>query len=377
MTPTRGNGSPREDTGASAVLDAMGERPSPWLDGSGAHADIVLSTRVRMARNLRGVAFTHRAREDELKNVLARIERATASAPSFEGGSFLAVHELSATDRKFLVERHLVSHELSDAARPRGLALALGERLSLMVNEEDHLRLQSIVSGLMLGEAWSLADAADDELDGALEYAYHEEWGYLTACPTNAGTGLRVSVLIHLPALGLTKQIDRVLKGVTQIGLAVRGFYGEGSEFRGNLFQISNQTTLGPAEKETLDSLERVTRKILGAEEQARETLLRDARIQIEDKVYRAYGSLRYGRAMAEEEVMNLCSAVRLGVALGLAGLPPLATLNELLVLAQPAHLQRRFGGRLDGVLENVRRADFVRARLEATPLGADGAGSS
>jgi protein arginine kinase len=360
----------------SPSLEHMIAHPSPWLDGSGSKAEIVLSTRVRLARNLRNSSFTHRAREDELRAVLGSVERAAGRSGSFSGGAFLAMHDLGPLDRVFLVERHLVSHELSDAARPRGLLVAPGERLSIMVNEEDHIRLQSLVSGLMLGDAWSIADQADDDLDGALDYAYHDEWGYLTACPTNAGTGLRASVLIHLPALVLTKQIEKVLKGIMQMGLAVRGFYGEGTEVVGNLFQISNQTTLGLSEKETLESLERVTRQILAAEERARETLLRDARIQIEDKIYRAFGSLRYGRTMSSAEVVNLCSAVRLGVALGLAELPPLRALNELLVLTQPAHLQRYLGRVMEQTERNVRRAEFVReylARAQSEPRGAGG----
>jgi protein arginine kinase len=354
----------REEAMTPPSFESMLARPSPWLDGTGAHPEIVLSTRIRLARNLRSSPFTHRAREDELKTVLGSVERAAARSSAFGGGTFLPMHELGEMERTLLVERHLVSHELSDSARPRGLFVAPGERLSIMVNEEDHIRLQSLVSGLMLGEAWSLADQADDELDGSLEYAYHDEWGYLTACPTNAGTGLRASVLIHLPALVLTKQIEKVLKGIMQMGLAVRGFYGEGTEVMGNLFQISNQTTLGLSEKETLESLERVTRQILAAEERARETLLKDARIQTEDKVYRAYGSLRYGRTMTSQEVVNLCSAVRLGVALGLPGLPKLRVLNELLVVTQPAHLQRRAGRTMETAERNVKRAEFVREYL-------------
>jgi protein arginine kinase len=239
-----------------------------------------------------------------------------------------------------------------------------------MVNEEDHIRLQSLVPGLQLMEAWHLANSADNDLDSALEFAFNQELGYLTACPTNAGTGLRASVLIHLPALVLTKEIDKVLKGVMQMGLAVRGFYGEGSEVIGNLFQISNQTTLGQNEKSTLEGLERVTRQILAAEEKARETLLRDARIQIEDKVYRAYGSLRYGRTMTSQEVVNLTSAVRLGVSLGFVELPPLRLLNELLIITLPAHLQRKLGHELESADRNVRRAEFVRNYLASAGEG-------
>jgi protein arginine kinase len=356
------------------TLEELTLTPSPWLAAPGPHSDIVLSTRTRLARNMREYPFTQRAREEQLRSILSGMERAAQHCSAFDGSQFFQMQDLSTLDRLFLVERHLVSHELSDSTRPRGLLVAPGERVSVMVNEEDHIRLQSLVSGFHLGEAWRLADQADDELDATLEYAYHSEWGFLTACPTNTGTGLRASVLIHLPALVLTKEIDKVLKGVMQMGLAVRGFYGEGSEVVGNLFQISNQTTLGNDEKSALDSLERVTRQILGAEEKARETLLRDARIQIEDKVYRAYGSLRHGRSMSSQEVVNLSSAVRLGVALGFVNLPELKVLNELLVITLPAHLQRRLGTELKSDDRNVRRADFVRNYLASAADGADSA---
>jgi protein arginine kinase len=346
-------------------LDQLARDPSPWLDASGPHADMVLSTRVRLARNLVGVPFTHRARDEQLVSVLGAVERAAESSDTFKGGGLLKMHELSPVERQFLVERHLVSHELSDGARPRGLYVTPGERLSIMVNEEDHLRLQALCSGFQLAEAWAVAEHADDEIDGALEYAFTDELGYLTACPTNVGTGMRASVLIHLPALVLTKQIDKVLKSIMQVGLAVRGLYGEGSEVMGNLFQISNQTTLGHSEKESVESLDRVSRQILDYEERARDVLVRDAKTQIEDKVWRAYGSLRYGRSMASEEVINLCSAIRLGVALGFAGLPPLRTLNELLVLTQPAHLTRRAGRDLGAPERNALRAELVRTHLE------------
>jgi protein arginine kinase len=346
-------------------LDRLAQVPSPWLDATGPHADIVLSTRVRLARNLVGVPFTHRARDEQLVSVLGAVERAATSATAFEGGGLLKMHELTPTDRQFLVERHLVSHELSDGARPRGLYVTPGERLSIMVNEEDHLRLQALCSGFQLAEAWQLAEHADDEIEGSLEYAFTDELGYLTACPTNVGTGMRAAVLIHLPALVLTKQIDKVLKSIMQVGLAVRGLYGEGSQVMGNLFQISNQTTLGHSEKESVESLDRVSRQILDYEERARDVLVRDAKTQIEDKVWRAYGSLRYGRSMSSEEVINLCSAIRLGVALGFAGLPPLKTLNELLVLTQPAHLTRPAGRDLDAPERNALRAELVRTHLE------------
>jgi protein arginine kinase len=339
---------------------------SPWLLGEGPHAEMVLSTRIRLARNLRDVPFTHRAREEQLQGVLASVTSAAQAAPSLRDGLLLRMSECSAIERQVLVERHLVSHELGDGARPRGILVAPDQRLSLMINEEDHLRLQALTPGFQLAEAWSLADRCDDELDPALEFAFSEEIGYLTSCPTNAGTGLRASVLIHLPALVLLEEIQRVLKSVMQVGLNVRGLYGEHSEVMGNLFQISNQTTLGRSERDSIESLERVTRQIIETEERARERMLRDARVQIEDKVWRAYGTLRYCRSIHAREVINLCSAVRLGVAMGLPGLCALRTLNELLVLTQPAHLQRSHGGELTPAERNIVRAGLVRERLAA-----------
>jgi len=348
------------------AVDALLGRPSPWLKGEGPHSDLVLSTRIRLARNLQNVPFTHRAREEQLQGVLLSVSQAADHTQAFGGGRFFRMNEMTAIERQILVERRLVSHELGDGARPRGIVIADDEKLSLMINEEDHLRLQSMTPGFQLAEAWSQADAADDELDQALDFAFSEEIGYLTSCPTNAGTGLRASVLIHLPALVLLEEIQKVLKSIMQVGLNVRGLYGEHSEVMGNLFQVSNQTTLGRSERDSIESLERVTRQIIDTEERARERMMRDARVQIEDKVWRAYGALRYCRSIHSREVINLCSAVRLGVALGLPGLVPMRVINELLVLTQPAHLQRQFGADMGSAERNVCRAQLVRERLAA-----------
>jgi len=356
----------KRKTASPRSFEELIDRPSPWLSGDGPHADLVLSTRIRLARNLSHVPFTHRARDEQLRGVMASVSSAADRSESFAGGLLLRMNEMSNVERQVLVERHLVSHELGDGARPRGIVVSPGERLSLMINEEDHLRLQSMTPGFQLAEAWAMADRADDELNQALDFAFSDEIGYLTACPTNAGTGLRASVLIHLPALVLLDEIQKVLKGVMQVGLSVRGLYGEHSEVMGNLFQISNQTTLGRSERDSIESLERVTRQILDTEERARERMMRDARVQIEDKVWRAYGTLRYCRSIHAREVINLCSAIRLGVALGLPALCPLRVVNELLVLTQPAHLQRYAGGDLSPAERNVTRAQLVRERLAA-----------
>jgi len=348
------------------TFDDLIARPSPWLGADGPHADLVVSTRVRLARNLQSVPFTHRARDEQLQGVLASVASAAQSAIAFSGGLLLRMNELGTVERQILVERHLVSHELGDGARPRGILIAPEERLSLMINEEDHLRLQAMSSGFQLAEAWTLADHADDELDQSLDFAFSDEIGYLTSCPTNTGTGLRASVLIHLPALVLLQEIRKVLKSVMQVGLNVRGLYGEHSDVMGNLFQISNQTTLGQSERDSIETLDRVTRQVIQTEERARDRLIRDARIQTEDKVWRAYGILRYCRSITSQDVINLCSAVRLGASLGLPGLCPLHVINELLVLTQPAHLQRYSGGDLSPDERNVYRAQLVRERLTA-----------
>ncbi|HEV8129518.1 MAG TPA: protein arginine kinase [Candidatus Eisenbacteria bacterium] len=335
-----------------------------WLDGTGPSSDIVLSTRVRLARNMKDVPFTHRAREEQLAMVYSSTVTAVRKTPPLSGTSAFQMRDLTPLDRQFLVERHLISNDLADNGKLRGLLVLPDESVAVMVNEEDHLRLQALASGFQLRSAWEAVNSIDDELAQDLDYAFSDELGYLTACPTNAGTGMRASVLIHLPSLVLTKQIGKVLQGITQVGLAVRGFYGEGSQIMGNFFQISNQTTLGQSERETIDSLERVTRQIIDYEQRARDELVKDARVQIEDKIWRAYGTLRHSRVISSQEVINLSSAVRFGVALNMEGLTDVSTLNEMLIRTQPAHLQLFTGREMEQRERNVVRADYVRGLL-------------
>ncbi len=328
----------------SDVLDGLVGKPSHWLTAEGGEADLVLSTRVRLARNLADHHFAQRADDQALRSIVSRVVSACESSAELRGGSFLPISELEELDRQFLAERHLISREMMALERPGGLYLSSDERTSVMINEEDHLRLQAVVSGLDTDAAWERVRSAEEDLDGSLDLAFSDELGYLTACPTNVGTGMRVSVFMHLPSLVLTKKIRQVLRGVSQVGLAVRGFYGEGSEILGNFFQISNQNTLGHAESEILTDLEKVVRQVIDAEQRARGLLVRDARLQIEDKVFRAHGVLRNARMLTAQEMINLTSAVRFGVAIGVCREVSLATLNELLVLTQPAHLQKLAG---------------------------------
>ena len=347
-----------------------------WLDASGDHADIVLSTRIRLARNVEGYAFTSRARDGERLRVLAQVREALREVPGLEGGLLFRVDELPSGDRLLLHERHLVSKELAglDAQHPvrSGAAVYLADGTGVMINEEDHLRLQTLRSGFALQSAYEVLERADRELGGRVPFAYHPEFGFLTACPTNTGTGLRASVLIHLPGLVLTKEIGKVLSGLQQMGLTYRGLYGEGSEVVGNFFQISNQTTLGRSEDELLEHLEAVVRKVIESEEKARQVLLRDAGYIIEDKLWRAYGTLRYARSLTFDEAMNYLSGVRLAVGLKLIAGLSVYTLNKLLIFSQAAHLSQQEGRPLSEGEANLARARYVREAL-ARETGTDG----
>lgn len=277
------------------------------------------------------------------------------------------MQELPLLDRQFLLERHLVSHDLTSEGIGRGLVLSADEGASILINEEDHLRVQTLEGGFRLEEAWQRALRVDEALETCLVFAWNEELGYLTACPTNVGTGLRASVLLHLPALVLTGRMKKILTGVSQVGLNVRGFYGEGSEVVGNFFQISNQVTLGDAEEETLTKLTRVVKQILEWEEKAQEQLLRQARLQVEDKIFRAWGVLRSSRLLSSQETVGLLSAARFGVTLELRNLPAIPVLNELLIRCQPAHLQKTAGREMSSEERNEFRARLVRRILGVT----------
>ncbi len=340
-----------------------------WLDASGPKPTIVLSTRIRLARNLRGIPFSQRSRDADRTAVLERVTEAAAASERLAGAVTFRLDQLERPDRQLLHERHLVSKELAGLdreARPRpGAALLAQGAVGVMVNEEDHLRLHGMRSGFDLEDAYAAVEAVDADLGRLLPFAFHPEFGYLTSCPTNAGTGLRASVLIHLPGLVLTKEINKVLQGLSQVGLTFRGLYGEGSEVVGNFFQLSNQTTLGKGEGELVDQLGKIVRQVIEYEEQAREVLLKTAPEEMEDKTWRAYGLLKHARRLTFEETMNLLSGVRLGVGLNLLPGPSVYTLNKLLIFTQPAHLAA-MDGRSSGDRElPTVRAAYVRRLLE------------
>jgi protein arginine kinase len=340
-----------------------------WLDASGPASHLVLSTRIRLARNLATYPFATRTNLADREAILRDVSQAARETVSLRNALTFRLDRMERADRQLLHERHLVSKELAGideqaVVRP-GSALLVQDRVGVMLNEEDHLRLQGLRSGFDLEVAYQEVDRLDGELGQRLPFAFHMEFGYLTSCPTNVGTGLRASVLIHLPGLVLTKEISKVLQGLAQVGLTFRGLYGEGSEVVGNFFQLSNQTTLGKSEKELLDHLGKMVRQVIEYEEQAREVLARDVPTIIEDKVWRAYGLLRHARSLSFDETMNLLSGVRLGVGLGMVDQCGMYALNKLLVHTQPAHLAAVEGVQPDDPDLSVRRARYVRALLE------------
>lgn len=346
------------------MIDKLINQSASWLSGKGPDAEVVLSSRVRLARNLTRYPFVHRAKTEQLRRIGTTVKNSLRKIGYLEQASLLELHSLLPLDRFFLAERHLISHDLIQHTRERILILNENENVTIIVNEEDHLRLQAFTSGLDLYEAYRLIDQVDSELEAELDYAFSDSFGYLTACPTNVGTGMRASVLLHLPALALTKEIDKILRAVSQLGISVRGLYGEGTEVKGNFFQISNQITLGKREEDILAELEKMVRDIITYEHGARETLLRDARAFIEDKIFRAYGIIKNARILTSDEIISLFSAVRLGIGLGLVDSVDISTLNELLVFTQPAHLQRLFGKEMKPDERDIARANYVRERV-------------
>jgi protein arginine kinase len=344
----------------------MIKTPGEWMRGTGPEAEIVISSRVRLARNVRGYRFITKMDTAERTACEAHIQQQIAESKTIPAGMYLQVHKLDAMDRKFLVERHLISKEHEDAQHHRGVAVSADEAIAIMVNEEDHIRLQVLQSGFQLQEAWRICNRIDDALEERLDYSFSPQLGYLTACPTNVGTGMRVSVMLHLPALVHTREIEKVFHAVAKMNLAVRGLYGEGTEASGHFYQISNQVTLGRTEESIVKNVEEVIPSIVGYEHRARQALLNSAkdRRRLEDRIWRAYGQLKYAQLLHSDEAMMMLSALRMGLHLGVLKDLSMRTINELFVFIQPAHLQKQIGRILEPMERDVRRAEFVRAKL-------------
>lgn len=347
------------------TIDDFVKQDTEWLKGTGPSANIVMSSRTRLARNIEKLPFSNRATKQQLEEILNITEAAVRQSGFLKNALFIRLKDLSEVDRIFLVERHLMSPEHARGADYKALIVDPNEIVSIMVNEEDHLRIQVMQSGLNVRECWRIIDEIDTELSKALPFAFSPKWGYLTACPTNAGTGLRGSTMLHLPALVFTGQIGKILQAIAKLGMNVRGLYGEGTEAMGNIFQISNQISMGITEEDIIDNIERITNQLISREDATRKMLVVKNKEGLNDRISRAYGTLKSAHIINSSETVALLSAIRLGVDLGLVKNMDRRTVNELFLLTQPAHLQKLEGKLLNADERDVKRADIVRGKLK------------
>ena len=347
-------------------LADLTQHAGEWLRGLGPMHDVVISSRVRLARNLAGMPFLSRCTPQQQAELEQRLREVTLNASLGDKCFYVDVATAGALDRQLLVERHLISRQHADAAHPRGVAVSADETVAIMVNEEDHLRIQVLRSGLQLTEAAQEMSRIDDQLERKVQFAYHDRYGYLTACPTNVGTGLRVSVMLHLPALKMTGEIEKAFRAARDMRLAIRGLYGEGTEATGDFFQISNQSTLGRGEQQILEDFrDHCIPHFIQYERRVRESLCRRRMIALEDKANRAYALLRAARMISSDETMYLLSLVRLGMNLGMFRGLDVQRLNELFLLTQPAHLQKIHNREMEPAQRSEVRAAYIRRRLD------------
>jgi len=345
-------------------LDDLTQHTSEWLKGTGPHSNIVMSSRIRLARNLTGVPFPSRASKQVLVEIMEDIEKTVPKIDYLKKAIIFRMSALDNIDKQFLVERHLMSHEHASMTEGKALVVSPEEILSVMINEEDHLRIQVMQSGLNLGETWKIIDMIDNNFSAKMRFAYMPNWGYLTACPTNTGTAMRGSVMLHLPALVMTKQINKVLAAIAKLSFATRGFYGEGTQARGNFYQISNQVSLGHSEQDIIQNINGLIRQVIEQEEQARQALLVQNRPMLEDKIFRSLGVLKNAYIISSQETIELLSMVRLGIDLGIIKKIKNQVVNQLLIMIQPAHLQKIEGKKLSASARDTKRAAIIRERL-------------
>lgn len=345
----------------------ISEAISPWMKESGPDDDIVLSSRIRLARNLDEYTFPLLTYKHDGEAVLNQIKSHIGEHTNDELAKLelILMQDMESIQKQVLVEKHLISPHLANDASHGAVLLSADESISIMINEEDHIRIQHLASGLKLKEVLERSNHIDDLLEETLDFAFDEKRGYLTSCPTNVGTGMRASVMMHLPALVLTQQLNRIAPAINQLGLVVRGIYGEGSEALGNLFQISNQMTLGKSEMDIVEDLQSVVLQLIERERHAREMLLQNSKTQLENRVYRSYGVLQYSRIIDSKEAANCLSDVRLGIDLSLIQDVSRTILNELMILTQPGFLQQYAGERLSPNERDIRRASIIREALK------------
>ncbi len=336
-----------------------------WIGKANDSKDVVISSRIRLARNLKGISFPSYADEKQLAGVNEEIRKALQVKTNIGMLHPLQIEELSAADRLVLVEKHLCSPQFIEQPHLRMLVVNQEQTISIMVNEEDHLRIQTITPGFSLEEALALANQVDDYLEQSLEYCYDECCGYLTACPTNVGTGIRASVMLHLPALAMVDQLKKVLPALTHIGINIRGFYGEGTESLGDIYQISNQVTLGQSEEDLTNNLKSICRQVVEQERSVREALYKESKLQLEDRLCRSYGILSNSRIISSQEALKLLSDVKLGAELGI--LPDInnRSVMELMFLTRTSLIQKLIGKEVSPAERDVYRAKIIREELQ------------
>jgi len=346
-------------------LDDLVHSPGEWLQTGGPMSDVVISTRIRLARNLAGYNFLGRATPDQRRKIERTLFEAISASDFGKNTFYVDIDKSDMLDRQFLVERHLISRQHAEGEGSRGVAISNTETLALMINEEDHLRIQVLRRGLNLDDTWEETSRVDAALESLVDFAFHKQYGYMTACPTNCGTGLRVSVMLHLPALKLTNEIEKVFRAAKEMRLAVRGLHGEGTDALGDLFQISNQVTLGYSEEEILTGFRAdVIPSIVRYEQEARRVLTKNKPAALDDKIWRALGTLENARAISSDEALFLLSHLRMGVVLDRIKHIDLSAISEMFLATQSAHLQKRCGQRLDGEERSVARAEYIRQKL-------------
>jgi len=347
------------------ILDDLLNKPGEWFKGKGPDSNIIISSRVRLARNIAEFPFPGRMKAYQVDELFDKIKLAQQKSSFLRGFEFVKAGELSNLDREFLLERHLISQEYMNFSEGRALLLRRDEVCSIMINEEDHLRIQVIKSGFDLQDTWEIANRVEEEFSKSLDFAFSPTLGYLTACPTNVGTGMRASCMLHLPGLIMTKRINRVLELISKLSFTTRGFFGEGTQAIGNFFQVSNQLTLGLSEVEILSNLSGIIKQLKTQELQARDYMLSKYKLSLEDKVCRALGVLKSCRLISSSETLSHLSLLRLGMDLGIIKNLDKELLNQLFIMIQPAHLQKIYKKRLSHEERDFIRAELLREKLE------------
>jgi len=338
---------------------------SEWLKSTGPNSDIVISSRIRLARNLDKIPFPHWSNKKQNEQVFEIVKEASERLDYLKNTTLFKLADLDSIDKQFLIERHLMSYEHAQKADQKAVVIDDREIVSIMINEEDHIRMQVMQSGLNLFEVWNIINAIDDGFAKELNFAFLEDWGFLTACPTNTGTGMRGSVMLHLPALVMTRQINRVLSAISKLSFTARGLYGEGTQAAGNFFQISNQVSLGHSEEELIESINGLIRQIIEQEDQSREALLSHSKSMLEDRISRSFALIHSAHIISSQETLELLSMVRLGCDLGMIKDIDRKTINELFIITQPAHLQKIENKKLSAQERDIKRAELIRNKLK------------